>query len=76
MSQIESLFSQIQKAELNQEFISEKIKNVQRIIDEISDYSNMQIWIKEMDKKLESILIQKLKETIDIWLKEFWPRSL
>jgi CRISPR/Cas system-associated endonuclease Cas1 len=66
MSQIESLFSQIQKAELNQEFISEKIKNVQRIIDEISDYSNMQIWIKEMDKKLESILIRKLKETIDI----------
>jgi len=71
MSQIESLFSQIQKAELNQEFISEKIKSVQRIIDEISDCSNMQIWIKEMDKKLESILIQKLKETIDIWLKEF-----
>ena len=71
MSQIESLFSQIQKAELNQEFISEKIKSVQRIIDEISDCSNMQIWIKEMDQKLESILIQKLKETIDIWLKEF-----
>ena len=71
MNQIDSLFNQIAKSELNKEVISDKIKQIQRIIDEISGASNMQIWIKEMDSKLESILIKKLEEVIDIWLKEF-----
>ena len=33
--------------------------------------SNIEKWIKEIDSKLESILIKKLEECIDIWIKEF-----
>ena len=69
--QIEALFGQITKCDLNKDIISEKIKSIQRIIDEVSEASNVQIWIREMDKKLESILMKKLEEVIDIWLKEF-----
>ncbi len=68
---IHSLFNQIMKAELSIEVIHEKVSCIQKIIDEIDNASNIQIWIAEMDNKLESILIKKLEEIINIWLKEF-----
>jgi len=68
---IYTLFSQISKAEINRELIHEKISLVQKTIDEISEASNMQIWIAEMDNKLETILAKKLEEIIEKWIKEF-----
>jgi dynein heavy chain 1 len=64
ISQIESLFVQIQKSPLQKNLISEKIHNIQNIIDEIVTCSNMKIWIKEVDTKLEGILIKKLEQVI------------
>lgn len=68
---IYSIFNQITKAELTKEVIHEKVSSIQKIIDEIDNASNIQIWISEIDSKLESILIKKLEEIINIWLKEF-----
>ena len=71
ISQIESLFVQIQKSPLQKNLISEKIHNIQNIIDEIVTCSNMKIWIKEVDTKLEGILIKKLEQVISTWIEEF-----
>ena len=71
ISQIDSLLQQITKSPLKQDIISESIQNIQKIIDQINNCSNIEKWIKEIDLKLESILIKKLEECLDLWLKEF-----
>ncbi|MCQ2815661.1 MAG: AAA family ATPase [archaeon] len=70
-SQIENILTQISKDELNKELISNRIKQIQKIMDNIKDCSNVKIWVNEMDSKLEKILIKKLEEVIQTWLKEF-----
>ncbi len=71
IDQIHIVFNQITKSELSKAIIHDKISQVQKIIDEIDNVSNIQIWISEMDTKLEAILTKKLEEVIEIWLKEF-----
>ena len=71
IGEIESLFVQIQKSPLEKNFINEKIHNIQKIIDEIVTCSNMKIWIKEIDSRLEAILIKKLEQVITTWIDEF-----
>ena len=71
ITQIDNLLQQIVKSPLNKEVISENIQSIQKVIDQVMNCSNIEKWIKEIDSKLESILIKKLEECIDIWIKEF-----
>ena len=71
VEQIDNYLSQIENAELNKEIIGEKIKNIQAILDDITECSNMSLWIKEIDTKLQGLLIKKLEDCTQIWLKEF-----
>jgi dynein heavy chain 1 len=71
IEQIHSLFNHIAKSELVKESIEDKIMQIQKIIDEITDTSNMHIWIAEIDSRLEAILAKKLEEVIEQWIKEF-----
>ena len=77
IAQIDNLLQQIVKSPLNKEIISENIHSIQKVINPIKNCSNIEKWIKEIDSKLESILIKKLEECIDIWIKEFLaPKEL
>ena len=77
IGQIDNLLQQIAKSPLNKEMISENIQSIQKVIDQINNCSNIEKWIKEIDLRLEQILIKKLEECLDIWLKEFFaPKPL
>ena len=71
VEQIDNYLSQIENSELNKEIIGEKIKSIQEILNEITGCSNMSMWIKEIDTKLQEILIKKLENCTQLWLKEF-----
>ena len=71
ISEIDSLLQQITKSPLNKDIISDNIQSIQKVIDQIINCSNIEKWIKEVDLKLESILIKKLEECLDTWIKEF-----
>ena len=62
VGKIDGLLSQIENSEFNdnKEVIKEKIKNIQKLLDEIKGCSNMSKWIKDIDEKLQKILIKKL----------------
>ena len=71
IEQIDNNLSQIENSEFNKEIIGEKIKHIQEILDDIKGCSNMYHWIKDIDSKLQTILIKKLEDCTDLWLKEF-----
>jgi len=53
--------------------LAEKIEKIQKIIDvfEIESYSNLQIWVDELDKRISDILIDRLEKRIQQWVREF-----
>jgi len=73
VDKINSLLSQIKNSEINdnKNEIKEKIKNIQKLLDEIKGCSNMSSWIQSIDDSLGKILIEKLETCTEIWLKEF-----
>ena len=71
VDQIDNCLSQIENSEFNKEIIGEKIKNIQEVLNDINGCSNMAIWIKEIDSQLQTILIKKLEDCTELWLKEF-----
>ena len=77
VEKIDGLLSQIENAEFsdNKDAIKEKINNIQKLLDEIKGCSNMQSWIKGIDEKLQKILIKKLEDCTELWLKEFLSKK-
>ena len=77
VEKIDGLLSQIQNSEFNdnKDTLKEKIKNIQNLLDEIKGCSNMSSWIKNIDEKLQKILIQKLEACTELWLKEFLAKK-
>ena len=73
VSKIDSLLSQIENSDFtdNKELVNEKIKNIQNLLDEIKGCSNMAKWIYSIDAKLQKILIKKLEDCTELWIKEF-----
>ena len=71
LEQIDTYLSQIENSELNKTILGEKIKNIQEILNGINECSNMSLWIKEIDTKLQNLLIKKLEDSTQLWLKEF-----
>ena len=71
VEKIDGLLSQIQNSEFNdnKDTLKEKIKNIQNLLDEIKGCSNMSSWIKNIDEKLQKILIQKLEACTELWQK-------
>ena len=68
---IQSYLNQISSTDIEKDSIQDKIFSIQKVIDEINEPSNMQIWINEMDIKLEQILAKKLEDVINLFMKEF-----
>lgn len=70
---IDEYLEELQTSELDQEILAEKIEKIQKIIDvfEIESYSNLQIWVDELDKRISDILIDRLEKRIQQWVREF-----
>ena len=53
--------------------MKDKLTAIQKIIDDFSfkKYSNLHIWVKELDTKLEHILGDRLVQLIKTWMEEF-----
>lgn len=53
--------------------MAEKIEKIQKAIDvfELASYSNLQIWVDELDQRIADILIDRLEKRIQQWVKEF-----
>jgi dynein heavy chain 1 len=49
------------------------LEKIQIIVDDMQtrSYSNILMWVSELDKKLENIIIDRLKHAIEIWVKSF-----
>ena len=70
---ITEYLEELQTSELDQEILAEKIEKIQKIIDvfEIESYSNLHIWVDELDQRISDILIDRLEKRIQQWVKEF-----
>ena len=73
IAKIEEHLEELQTCELDQEVLANIIELIQKIIDvfEIESYSNLQIWVNELDKRISDILIDRLEQRIQLWIKEF-----
>jgi len=60
---IDQYLESLKTCELTQEVLKEIIDEIQKIIDvfEIESYSNLQIWVDELDKRISEILIDRLE---------------
>lgn len=63
----------MQTCPITVENFTEKIIRIQRVIDDLSlnDYSNLEVWVESLDKKIETILKKRISELIRTWIKEF-----
>ena len=73
INQIDSHLEDLNTSELEQEIMAQKIEQIQKIIDlfDIEGYSNLKIWVEELDKRISDILIDRLEKTIKAWIEEF-----
>ncbi|KAL1716082.1 dynein heavy chain [Schizophyllum commune] len=55
------------------EAFSELLSKVQAAIDRLNleGYANLEHWVAELDKRIESILLQRLTQIIQVWCSEF-----
>ncbi|KAJ3507185.1 hypothetical protein NMY22_g17007 [Coprinellus aureogranulatus] len=55
------------------EAFSELLGKVQAAIDKLNleGYANLEHWVSELDKRIEGILLQRLRQIIDVWCTEF-----
>lgn len=37
----------------------------------LEGYANLEHWVSELDKRIEGILLQRLRQIIDVWCTEF-----
>jgi len=70
---IDEFLEELQTSELDQDALAEKIEKIQKIIDvfEIESYSNLTIWVDELDKRISDILSERLEKRIKKWVTEF-----
>jgi ATP-dependent protease HslVU (ClpYQ) ATPase subunit len=53
--------------------IDEKLKEVQKIIGDfdLHDASNLEMWVGELNVKIENILVRRLETLLESWVEEF-----
>jgi len=77
IARIDEYLEELQTSELDREILAEKIEKIQKSVDvfEVASYSNLQIWVDELDKRIADILIDRLERRIQQWTKEFTSQS-
>ena len=63
---IDQNLEELQASRLDQDLLAGTIEKIQKIIDvfEIESYSNLQIWVDELDERISDILIDRLEKSI------------
>ncbi|EAR94592.2 dynein heavy chain, cytoplasmic protein (macronuclear) [Tetrahymena thermophila SB210] len=72
--QIESILAFLKTCHPSHETFKEKLEEIQKLIDDINfqkDYSNLHIWVPEVDAKIEDILVERLVQIIRKFVVEF-----
>ncbi|KAJ6227585.1 dynein heavy chain [Anaeramoeba flamelloides] len=71
--EINEYLKELKTCKLERLAIQNILKRIQNLIKDFKtdNYSNLNQWIKELDKKIEKILIQRLMECLTIWNNEF-----
>eukprot|EP01132_Coremiostelium_polycephalum_P002127 gene2127-2619_t len=69
-SEITKLLDHIKTCPFKIESFTEIINNVQKIVDELNlaSYSNLAIWVTQLDSQVESMLIERLIDAIKSWV--------
>jgi len=49
------------------------LEQIQKIVDEFNfqEYSNLNVWVEELDQRIQRTLITKLEELVRVWVNEF-----
>ena len=70
---VDSLCKVIEQSNYDRKKFEDAILSIQIIIDEMQrkNYSNMNLWVTKLDKKIESILCMRIKALIEIWISSF-----
>jgi hypothetical protein len=70
IARIDEYLEELQVSELDREILAEKIEKIQKAIDvfELASYSNLQIWVDELDKRIADILTDRLEKRIQQWV--------
>ena len=73
IARIDEYLEELLSSELDREILDEKIEKIQKAIDvfEVASYSNLQIWVDELDKRIADILTERLEKRAQQWVKEF-----
>ncbi|KAM0751755.1 hypothetical protein T439DRAFT_218203 [Meredithblackwellia eburnea MCA 4105] len=52
---------------------SERLGEIQKTIDKLNleGYANLEEWVRELDKKIENVLLERLRAVIEKWCAEF-----
>lgn len=70
---IEDYLTQLSTCPVERTVMQEKLNLIQRILDDFNfnDYSNLIIWVEELDERIRGILTRRLEEYVQIWINEF-----
>ena len=74
---IERELTLVENCLLDQKSFTEILDKIQKIIDELNllSYSNLDSWVKELDKRIEDMLLSRLVESQEAWLQIFTPQK-
>lgn len=73
ISQIESLCESMKTCQPDGAVIGDKLKQIQEVIDDLSfkSFSNLHIWIQDLDAQIEAILSDRLSQQLKKWIHQF-----
>lgn len=74
---IGELIQSLKSCKYERKAFEEIMDAIQKIVDEmqIRGFSNMHLWLNELDKKIEGILSDRLKAAILVWVRAFKAES-
>lgn len=73
IGQIEALCESMKTCSAEGQVLGDKLKSIQEVIDDLSfkSFSNLHIWIQDLDHQIEAILSERLSEQISKWVTQF-----
>ncbi|KAL6068809.1 putative dyneins heavy chain [Balamuthia mandrillaris] len=72
-SEIQTALNTLALCALEKDTLSQVMENIQKVVDylNLASYSNLESWVRELDKQIEKILLQRLEEAFQAWISTF-----
>eukprot|EP01035_Chromulina_nebulosa_P017680 gene17680-23270_t len=73
LSTIKGLLSELEVTEYSKDNFENIIKQLQVIVDDMQmkGFSNIHVWVNQIDKKIEDILANRIESAIEVWINAF-----